>query len=179
MKRLTNRSTLLLLLLLFAGFPAMLPAFVQPSEQPLPSFDNRKTAGAVQIFPTADQQQATAQIRARIDDIQVDFDSLTGAPNWICNIFSAGRRAYGRNVAAPGSAGGKSASSREALRLTAVRCAGHAYCGGQGRFGRGGCAFDCAGGELFKKRSAKTSWNPFGKINVFLNANSGIGAGFS
>jgi len=61
----------------------MLLAFVQPSEQPLPSFDNRKTAGAVQIFPTADQQQATAQIRARIDDIQVDFDSLTGAPNWI------------------------------------------------------------------------------------------------
>jgi len=54
-----------------------------PTRPELPDFDVRTQNASALAVPTVDRAPALANLKARVPDVKVDFDDITGSPAWI------------------------------------------------------------------------------------------------
>src|SRR5437899_367072 len=97
-RRIRHRRRLLCALALIA-YPAHLSA-VLPSGRPLlPNYDKR--AGK-QAQIAAELREALGQLRARVQDVKVDFDVVTGSARWVRSGegFLSGQNGQGGGISA-------------------------------------------------------------------------------
>ena len=88
-------------------------AFMQPKQEPLPNFDKRNGAAS----PTAEQSAASARLHKRLPAARVEFNRVTGVPEFISarDGFLTGTNGTGRAVAA-GHVFGRSEIGRASCR---------------------------------------------------------------
>src|ERR1700722_7319326 len=54
-----------------------------PNPPQLPDFDARTQNASLPASPAVDRAPALANLKARVPDVKVDFDEITGSPAWI------------------------------------------------------------------------------------------------
>ena len=81
-------AKLLLGTALLCGLPRLLgptgaSAAAYPTRAHLPDFDSRVQNASPQTPASVDHAPALANLKARVPDVKVDFDEITGSPAWI------------------------------------------------------------------------------------------------
>jgi uncharacterized repeat protein (TIGR01451 family) len=126
-----SRWRTLTLLWVLCCVPVRTPAFWQPNHPELPNFDRRQEQADREEVVSGDQRLAADRLRGLLPGVKIQFDPLTGTPNYISAAegFLSGHNGEGKAISATAAA---AFSKADPYRATKAFLAEHKLLFGHG-----------------------------------------------